>query len=55
MGPLPEPTFLVLAALAGEPQYGYGIIRSVAELSVGGSNSGPARCTRLLTGWPPTD
>jgi DNA-binding PadR family transcriptional regulator len=32
---LPEPTFLVLAALAGEPLYGYGIIRAVAELSEG--------------------
>jgi DNA-binding PadR family transcriptional regulator len=32
---LPEPTFLVLAALAGEPLYGYGIIQAVAELSDG--------------------
>jgi DNA-binding PadR family transcriptional regulator len=32
---LPEPTFLVLAALAGDPLYGYGIIQAVGELSEG--------------------
>jgi DNA-binding PadR family transcriptional regulator len=31
--PLQEPTFLVLAALATEPLYGYAIIQAVAELS----------------------
>jgi len=35
VAPLQEPTFLVLAALAGEPLYGYGIIQAVAELSEG--------------------
>jgi DNA-binding PadR family transcriptional regulator len=30
-----EPTFLVLAALAGEPLHGYGIIQAVGELSDG--------------------
>ncbi len=35
MAPLQEPTFLVLAALAGAPRYGYGIIQAVAELSEG--------------------
>ena len=35
MQPLQEPTFLVLTALAAEPQYGYGIIQAVAELSEG--------------------
>ena len=35
MTPLQEPTFLVLAALAGEPLHGYGIIQSVGELSGG--------------------
>jgi DNA-binding PadR family transcriptional regulator len=33
--PLQEPTFLVLAALADEPLYGYGIIQAVAEMSGG--------------------
>jgi DNA-binding PadR family transcriptional regulator len=33
--PLQEPTFLVLAALAGEPLHGYGIIQAVTELSGG--------------------
>jgi DNA-binding PadR family transcriptional regulator len=33
--PLQEPTFLVLAALATEPLYGYAIIQAVAELSDG--------------------
>ena len=33
MAQLQEPTFLVLAALAAEPLYGYGIIRAVAEIS----------------------
>lgn len=32
---LREPTFLILAALAPVPLHGYGIIRSVAELSEG--------------------
>jgi len=35
MTPLQEPTFLVLAALAAEPLYGYGIIQAVAQLSDG--------------------
>jgi DNA-binding PadR family transcriptional regulator len=35
VAPLQEPTFLVLAALAGEPLYGYGIIQAVTELSDG--------------------
>ena len=35
MTPLQEPTFLVLAALAGEPLHGYGIIQAVTELSGG--------------------
>ncbi|MGE5155999.1 MAG: PadR family transcriptional regulator [Betaproteobacteria bacterium] len=35
MQPLQEPTFLVLAALADEPLYGYGIIQAVADLSDG--------------------
>src|SRR5258706_12159780 len=35
MCPLEDPTFLVLAALATEPLYGYVIIQSVAELSEG--------------------
>ncbi|MFC4068878.1 PadR family transcriptional regulator [Actinoplanes subglobosus] len=30
-----EPTFLILAALAGEPRHGYGIVRTVADLSGG--------------------
>jgi DNA-binding PadR family transcriptional regulator len=29
------PTFLILAALAGEPRHGYGIVQTVAELSAG--------------------
>ena len=33
--PLQEPTFLILAALAGEPMHGYGVIQEVAELSDG--------------------
>jgi DNA-binding PadR family transcriptional regulator len=33
--PLQEPTFLVLAALAGAPLHGYGIIQAVTELSGG--------------------
>jgi DNA-binding PadR family transcriptional regulator len=33
--PLQEPTFLVLAALADDPLYGYGIIQAVADLSEG--------------------
>jgi DNA-binding PadR family transcriptional regulator len=35
MQPLQEPTFLVLAALAAEPLYGYAIIQTVAGLSGG--------------------
>jgi DNA-binding PadR family transcriptional regulator len=35
MVPLHEPTFLVLAALAAEPLYGYGIIQAITELSDG--------------------
>jgi DNA-binding PadR family transcriptional regulator len=35
VSPLQEPTFLLLAALAVEPLYGYGIIAAVAELSEG--------------------
>ena len=35
MTPLQEPTFLVLAALAGEALHGYGIIQAVTELSEG--------------------
>ena len=30
-----EPTFLILAALAGAPMHGYGVIQEVAELSDG--------------------
>lgn len=30
-----EPTFLILTALAAEPTHGYGVIRSVDELSQG--------------------
>lgn len=30
-----EPTFLILTALAAQPLHGYGIVRSVAELSEG--------------------
>jgi DNA-binding PadR family transcriptional regulator len=33
--PLREPTFLLLAALAGEPLHGYGLITEVARLSGG--------------------
>jgi DNA-binding PadR family transcriptional regulator len=33
--PLQEPTFLILAALAAEPLYGYAIIQAVGELSAG--------------------
>ncbi|GAA0895559.1 PadR family transcriptional regulator [Virgisporangium aurantiacum] len=32
-GPLQEPTFLILAALAEEPAHGYGITQSVAAMS----------------------
>jgi DNA-binding PadR family transcriptional regulator len=31
--PLQEPTFLILAALAGEPAHGYGITQAVATMS----------------------
>lgn len=34
-GPLQEPTFLILAALAAQPLHGYGVIQEVAELSGG--------------------
>ena len=33
--PLQEPTFLILAALAGEPTHGYGVIQEVSALSEG--------------------
>ena len=33
--PLQEPTFLILAALTGEPAHGYGITQSVASMSGG--------------------
>ncbi|MET0492598.1 MAG: PadR family transcriptional regulator, partial [Actinoplanes sp.] len=33
--PLREPTFLILAALAGESMHGYGLIAEVARLSDG--------------------
>lgn len=33
--PLREPTFLILAALAGQPLHGYGLITEVAALSAG--------------------
>jgi DNA-binding PadR family transcriptional regulator len=33
--PLQEPTFLLLTALAGGPQHGYGIMTDVAEISGG--------------------
>jgi DNA-binding PadR family transcriptional regulator len=33
--PLPEPTFLILSALAGDPLHGYGIIQAVGDLSGG--------------------
>lgn len=32
-GPLQEPTFLILTALAGGPLHGYGVIQEVAALS----------------------
>jgi DNA-binding PadR family transcriptional regulator len=34
-GPLREPTFLILTALAGAPQHGYGIIEDVLGISDG--------------------
>lgn len=34
-GPLREPTFLVLAALGPGPMHGYGIIKTVEEMSEG--------------------
>jgi DNA-binding PadR family transcriptional regulator len=34
-GPLREPTFLVLTALAGEPQHGYAVIEDVARITEG--------------------
>jgi DNA-binding PadR family transcriptional regulator len=34
-GPLREPTFLVLTALAAQPQHGYGIIEDVRTISDG--------------------
>ena len=33
--PLREPTFLILTALAGGPQHGYGIMTDVGEISGG--------------------
>jgi PadR family transcriptional regulator len=33
--PLREPTFLILTALASGPAHGYGILRSVEEMSAG--------------------
>jgi DNA-binding PadR family transcriptional regulator len=33
--PLQEPTFLILAALAGTELHGYGVVQAVAELSEG--------------------
>jgi DNA-binding PadR family transcriptional regulator len=33
--PVQEPTFLILTALAAEPQHGYGIISDVARISDG--------------------
>src|SRR4029453_4550340 len=33
--PLREPTFLILTALAGGPAHGYGILRSVEDMSDG--------------------
>jgi DNA-binding PadR family transcriptional regulator len=33
--PLQEPTFLILAALAGGPMHGYGVIQEVTALSQG--------------------
>src|SRR5690349_18375973 len=34
-GPMREPTFLVLTALAGEPRHGYAVIEDVAALTDG--------------------
>lgn len=34
-GPLREPTFFILSALAGGPRHGYGIMGEVARLSEG--------------------
>jgi len=34
-GPLQEPTFLILTALAGGPLHGYGVIQEVSGLSQG--------------------
>jgi PadR family transcriptional regulator len=34
-GPLQEPTFLILTALAEAPLHGYGVIQQVAQLSEG--------------------
>lgn len=34
-GPLHEPTFLILTALAAGPQHGYGVMTDVAEISDG--------------------
>lgn len=33
MKPMQEPTFLILASLAGGPQHGYGIMTDVAQIS----------------------
>ncbi|MFI6077055.1 PadR family transcriptional regulator [Actinoplanes sp. NPDC051343] len=34
-GPMREPTFLVLTALAGEPRHGYAVIEDVAAMTGG--------------------
>jgi DNA-binding PadR family transcriptional regulator len=34
-GPMREPTFLVLTALAGEPRHGYAVIEDVAAMTAG--------------------
>jgi DNA-binding PadR family transcriptional regulator len=34
-GPMREPTFLVLTALAGEPQHGYAVLEDVARMTDG--------------------
>jgi DNA-binding PadR family transcriptional regulator len=33
--PMREPTFLVLTALAGEPQHGYAVLEDIAQLTDG--------------------
>jgi DNA-binding PadR family transcriptional regulator len=34
-GPMTEPTFLILTALAAQPQHGYGVIEDVLRISEG--------------------